>query len=168
MLVRHRNIAIMVAMTWLTRVSFLVRLAVADEVTDGETRFLLITSVFHIWGVTVEWMTAGLTMPENDTIRTKPAFLIRGKNINFHSMTGLASFSANYSRVFLDVGVERFGGLISSFKLSYGLSSDSHHRLWGRRGRSSCCDQDRLCRDSGLVLPDVAGLVTLTSIIAGT
>ena len=122
--VRHRRIAVIAAIVFLTFIYFLLRPPVAHAATDGETTFILNTFAFLLWGVLVMWMAAGFTMLEAGAVRTKNASMICLKNIGLYSIAGLAYFFVGYNLMYVDVDVERFGGLIGSFSILYGPSSD--------------------------------------------
>ncbi|MCY4436184.1 MAG: ammonium transporter [Chloroflexi bacterium] len=123
-LARHRRIAVIAAVLILTFLYFLLRPAVAHAAADSETTFVLNTFAFLIWGVLVMWMAAGFTMLEAGAVRTKNASMICLKNIGLYSIAGLAYFFVGYNLMYIDVDVERFGGLVGSLSLLYGPSSD--------------------------------------------
>ena len=68
--------------------AFLIALpavALADDLAPAgvsdETKFILNTFAFLIWGALVMWMCAGFTMLESGAVRTKNASMICLKNI---------------------------------------------------------------------------------------
>ena len=128
-LARHRRVAVIAAVIFLTFLYFLVRPAVAHAATDGETTFVLNTFAFLLWGVLVMWMAAGFTMLEAGAVRTKNASMICLKNIGLYSIAGLAYFFIGYNLMYVDVA--NYGGFIGSFKLMYGPSADELSLLDG-------------------------------------
>ena len=121
-LARHRRVAVIAAVLFLTLLYFLFRPAVAHAATDGETTFVLNTFAFLIWGVLVMWMAAGFTMLEAGAVRTKNASMICLKNIGLYSIAGLAYFFVGYNLMYVDVA--NYGGFIGSFNILYGPSAD--------------------------------------------
>ena len=85
----------------------------------GESRFVLNTFSFLIWGALVMWMCAGFTMLESGSVRTKNASVICLKNIGLYSIAGLAYYFLGYNLMYVDVS-----GWIGSFQFLYGPSSD--------------------------------------------
>ena len=68
----------------------------AAGVSD-ETKFIINTFSFLIWGAMVMWMCAGFTMLEAGSVRTKNASVIYLKNIGLYSIAGLAYFFIGYN-----------------------------------------------------------------------
>ena len=153
-LARHRRIAVIAAVLLLTFLYFLFRPPVAQAATDGETAFVLNTFAFLIWGVLVMWMAAGFTMLEAGAVRTKNASMICLKNVGLYSIAGLAYFFVGYNLMYVDVSGDRLWGLIGSFNLLYGPSSDELALLDGDQRRRGGGNRERLLGHVGLVLPD--------------
>ena len=89
---------------------------------DTETVFIFNTLAFLIWGALVMWMAAGFTMLESGSVRTKNASMICLKNIGIYSIAGLAFYFIGYNLMYIDVA--NTGGIIGSFRLMYGPSTD--------------------------------------------
>ena len=89
---------------------------------DPETVFVFNTLAFLIWGALVMWMAAGFTMLESGSVRTKNASMICLKNIGIYSIAGLAFYFVGYNLMYIDVA--NTGGIIGSFRLMYGPSTD--------------------------------------------
>ena len=70
---------------------------------DAETRFVLNTFAFLIWGALVMWMCAGFTMLEAGSVRTKNASMICLKNIGLYSIAGLAFYFIGYNLMYNNV-----------------------------------------------------------------
>ena len=81
---------------------------------DPESQFIFNTLSFLIWGVLVMWMSAGFTMLESGSVRTKNASMICLKNIGLYSIAGLAYFFIGYNLMY--VNVSDFGGLIGALE----------------------------------------------------
>ena len=81
---------------------------------DPESQFVFNTLSFLIWGVLVMWMSAGFTMLESGSVRTKNASMICLKNIGLYSIAGLAYFFIGYNLMYVDVS--DFGGIIGALK----------------------------------------------------
>ena len=96
-----------------------VTAADAHAALDAESKFVLNSFSFLIWGALVMWMCAGFTMLEAGTVRTKNASVICLKNIGLYSIAGLAFYFLGYNVMYTDVG-----SWIGSFKLFYGTSAD--------------------------------------------
>ena len=89
---------------------------------DVETAFIFNTFAFLIWGALVMWMAAGFTMLESGSVRTKNASMICLKNIGIYSIAGLAFYFIGYNLMYIDVA--NTGGIIGSFRILYGPSTD--------------------------------------------
>ena len=89
---------------------------------DAETVFIFNTLAFLLWGALVMWMAAGFTMLESGSVRTKNASMICLKNIGIYSIAGLAFYFIGYNLMYIDVA--NTGGIIGSFRLLYGPSTD--------------------------------------------
>ena len=76
---------------------------------DPETQFIFNTLAFLVWGVLVMWMSAGFTMLESGSVRTKNASMICLKNIGLYSIAGLAYFFIGYNLMYVDAGDFFFG-----------------------------------------------------------
>ncbi len=100
---------------------FLARPAVAQaEGVDAETAYVLNTFAFLAWGALVMWMSAGFTMLESGSVRTKNASMICLKNIGLYSIAGLAYFIVGYNLMYGEI----VGNFIGTFKLLYGPSAE--------------------------------------------
>ena len=88
----------------------------AADVSD-ESKFVLNTFSFLVWGALVMWMCAGFTMLESGSVRTKNASVICLKNIGLYSIAGLAYYVIGYNLMYVDVT-----GWIGSVSLFYGPS----------------------------------------------
>ena len=100
---------------------FLARPAVAHaDGVDPETAYVLNTFAFLAWGALVMWMSAGFTMLEAGSVRTKNASMICLKNIGLYSIAGLAYFIVGYNLMYGEI----VGNFIGTFKLLYGPSAE--------------------------------------------
>ena len=70
---------------------------------NDETVFVFNTFAFLIWGALVVWMSAGFTMPEAGSVRTKNASMICLKNIGLYSIAELAYYLIGYNLMYVDV-----------------------------------------------------------------
>ena len=95
---------------------------------DIETRFVLNTFSFLIWGVLVMWMCAGFTMLEAGSVRTRNASVICLKNIGLYSIACLTFYLVGYNLMF--TGVEP-GGWLGSLDLTHGSTADERALLGG-------------------------------------
>ena len=95
---------------------------------DDETRFVLSTFSFLIWGGRVMWMCAGFTMLEAGSVRTKNASVICLKNIGLYSIACLTFYLVGYNIMF--TGVEA-GGWFGSLDLLHGPTIDERALLGG-------------------------------------
>ncbi|MCY4480943.1 MAG: ammonium transporter, partial [Rhodospirillales bacterium] len=95
---------------------------------DNETRFVLNTFSFLIWGGLVMWMCAGFTMLEAGSVRTKNASVICLKNIGLYSIACLTFYIVGYNIMF--TGVEP-GGWFGSLDLLHGPTADERALLGG-------------------------------------
>ena len=86
---------------------------------DDETVFVLNTFAFLIWGALVMWMSAGFTMLEAGSVRTKNASMICLKNIGLYSIAGLAYYLIGYNLMYVDVQA-----VIGRFGFLYGPTAD--------------------------------------------
>ena len=82
---------------------------------DEETRFVLNTFSFLVWGVLVMWMCAGFTMLEAGSVRTKNASVVCLKNIGLYAIAGMTFYFVGYS--IMHVGVET-GGWFGSLRFA--------------------------------------------------
>ena len=99
---------------------FLARPAVARaDGVDPETAYVLNTFAFLAWGALVMWMSAGFTMLEAGSVRTKNASMICLKNIGLYSIAGLAYFIVGYNLMYGEI----VGNFIGKFALFYGPSA---------------------------------------------
>ena len=62
----------------------------ANAAVGDESKFVLNTFSFLLWGALVMWMSAGFTMLEAGSVRTKNVSMICLKNIGLYSIAGLA------------------------------------------------------------------------------
>ena len=95
---------------------------------DDETRFVLNTFSFLIWGGLVMWMCAGFTMLEAGSVRTKNASVICLKNIGLYSIACLTFYLVGYNIMF--TGVEA-GGWFGSLDMLHGPTADERALLGG-------------------------------------
>ena len=103
--------------------------AQAQAAIDDETRYVLNTFAFLVWGALVMWMAAGFTMLEAGSVRTKNASVICLKNVGLYCIAGLTFYVIGYN--FMYTGVEE-GGWFGSFTFLYGTTADDD-RGAGRR-----------------------------------
>ena len=134
----------------------------AGAEVPGESKFVLNTFSFLIWGALVMWMCAGFTMLESGSVRTKNASVICLKNIGLYSIAGLAYYFLGYNLMYVDVS-----GWIGSFQLLYGPSSDELALLAGNEEAKAAVI------DSGYsVMSDwffqMVFVATAASIVSGT
>ena len=97
----------------------LFRTTAVHAAPDDETVFVLNTFAFLIWGALVMWMSAGFTMLEAGSVRTKNASMICLKNIGLYSIAGLAYYLIGYNLMYVDVQ-----SVIGKFAFLYGPTSD--------------------------------------------
>ncbi len=95
--------------------------AEARAAVGDETRFVLNSFSFLIWGALVMWMCAGFTMLESGSVRTKNASVICLKNIGLYAIAGLMFYLIGYNIMY--VGVEP-GGWFGSLSVFYGATAD--------------------------------------------
>ena len=95
---------------------------------DSETRFVLNTLSFLVWGGLVMWMCAGFTMLEAGSVRTRNASVICLKNIGLYSIAALTFYLVGYNIMF--TGVED-GGWFGSLALLHGPSGAERALLDG-------------------------------------
>ena len=93
-----------------------------------ETRFILSTFSFLLWGALVMWMCAGFTMLEAGSVRTRNASVICLKNIGLYSIAALTFYFVGYNIMFS--GVEE-GGWFGSLDLLHGPSGAERALLGG-------------------------------------
>ena len=98
----------------------------AAAAIDAESRFVLSSFSFLVWGALVMWMCAGFTMLEAGTVRTKNASVICLKNIGAYSIAGLSYYLIGYNLMYTDVG-----SVIGSPEFLFGMSSDEAALLEG-------------------------------------
>ena len=97
----------------------LFRTTAVHAAPDDETVFVLNTFAFLIWGALVMWMSAGFTMLEAGSVRTKNASMICLKNIGLYSIAGLAYYLIGYNLMYVDVQ-----SVIGKFTFLYGPTGD--------------------------------------------
>ena len=110
---------VMTAVRVLAGAGFLLAAGSAAAAVPDESKFVLNTFSFLIWGALVMWMCAGFTMLESGSVRTKNASVICLKNIGLYSIAGLAYYLLGYNLMYVDVT-----GWIGSFKFFYGPSAE--------------------------------------------
>ena len=71
----------------------------AQAAVGDETKFVLNSFSFLIWGALVMWMCAGFTMLESGSVRTKNASVICLKNIGLNSIAGLMFYLIGYNNM---------------------------------------------------------------------
>ncbi len=96
-----------------------------------ETRFILSTFSFLLWGALVMWMCAGFTMLEAGSVRTKNASVVCLKNIGLYAIAGLAFYLVGYQIMF--VGIDP-GGWFSNLALGFGSTAAERTLLTGDPG----------------------------------
>ncbi len=99
---------------------------------DDETVFVLNTFAFLIWGALVMWMSAGFTMLEAGSVRTKNASMICLKNIGLYSIAGLAYYLIGYNLMYVDVQ-----SVIGKFGFLYGPTADDLGLMAGQAESSA-------------------------------
>ena len=70
---------------------------------DSETKFVLDSLSFLIWGALVLWMCAGFTMLESGSVRTKNASVICLKNIGLFSIACITYYFIGYDLMYTNV-----------------------------------------------------------------
>ena len=95
---------------------------------DTETRFVLNTISFLVWGGLVMWVCAGFTMLEAGSVRTKNASVICLKNVGLYSIACLTFYLVGYNIMFTEVEA---GGWFGSLDLLHGPSADERALLGG-------------------------------------
>ena len=95
---------------------------------DIETRFVLNTFSFLIWGGLVMWMCAGFTMLEAGSVRTKNASVICLKNIGLYSIACLTFYLVGYNIMFTGVEAD---GWFGSLDLIHGSTAAERALLGG-------------------------------------
>ncbi len=141
----------------------LVYLGSAHAASIGaETKFVINTFSFLVWGVLIMWMCAGFTMLEAGSVRTKNASVICLKNIGLYSIAGLAYYIIGYNLMYTDVGK-----LIGSFTLFYNSSPDEIALLNG--GENAV---EKVVRSDYSTMSDwffqMVFVATAASIVSGT
>ena len=99
---------------------------------DDETVFVLNTFAFLIWGALVMWMSAGFTMLEAGSVRTKNASMICLKNIGLYSIAGLAYYLIGYNLMYVDVQ-----SVIGKIGFLYGPTADDLGLMAGQAESSA-------------------------------
>ena len=128
-LANRNRIAITLIAGVITIGVILARPAVAQAAgVDEETRFVLNTFAFLVWGALVMWMCAGFTMLESGAVRTKNASMICLKNIGIYSIAGLAYFFIGYKLMYGDL----LGGFIGAIDGLPGASAAEAALLGGQ------------------------------------
>ena len=99
----------------------------AQAAINEESRFVLNTFSFLIWGALVMWMCAGFTMLESGSVRTKNVSVICLKNIGLYSIAGLTYYFIGYNLMYVDVG-----SWVGSVTFLYGPSAHELALLSGQ------------------------------------
>ena len=128
----------------------------------GESKFVLNTFSFLIWGVLVMWMCAGFTMLEAGSVRTKNASVICLKNIGLYSIAGLAYYFLGYNLMYVDVS-----GWIGSFQFLYGPSPEELALLDGDEEAKAAVVESGYSKMSDWFFQMVF-VATAASIVSGT
>ncbi|MDE0651643.1 MAG: ammonium transporter, partial [Gammaproteobacteria bacterium] len=148
----------------LTGAFFLLWPVTAGAAVEGETKFVLDSFAFLVWGALVMWMCAGFTMLESGSVRTKNASVICLKNIGLYSIAGLTCYFLGYNVMY--VGVEE-GGWIGTFTFLYGTSADEIALLGGDAGAA-----EAVVGNGYAVMSDwffqMVFVATTASIVSGT
>ncbi len=97
----------------------LFRTTAVHAAPDDETVFVFNTFAFLIWGALIMWMSAGFTMLEAGSVRTKNASMICLKNIGLYSIAGLAYYLLGYNLMYVDVQ-----SVIGKLTFLYGPTGD--------------------------------------------
>ncbi len=134
----------------------------AHAAVSDDTRFVLNTFSFLVWGGLVMWMAAGFTMLEAGSVRTKNAAVICLKNIGLYAIAGIAYFVIGYNLMYVDVQ-----GWIGSFTLFYGPSADEIALLAGEEGAQAAVVANGYSRMSDWFFQMVF-VATAASIVSGT
>ncbi len=134
----------------------------AAAAVPDESKFVLNTFSFLIWGALVMWMCAGFTMLESGSVRTKNASVICLKNIGLYSIAGLAYYVIGYNLMYVDVS-----GWIGSFTLFYGPSADELALLSGREEAKAAVVESGYSTMSDWFFQMVF-VATAASIVSGT
>ena len=108
-------------MPFLVVLTFLLSASDAHAAIDAETKFVLNSFAFLIWGVLVMLMCAGFTMLEAGSVRTKNASVICLKNMGLYAIAGLTYYFIGYNLMY--TGVEE-GRWIGSLDLLYGTTEN--------------------------------------------
>ncbi len=98
----------------------------AHAAVDAESRFVLNSFAFLVWGVLVMWMCAGFTMLEAGVVRTKNASVICLKNVGAYSIAGLTFYLFGYNLMYTGVG-----DWIGTLKFFHGISGEERALLDG-------------------------------------
>ena len=99
----------------------------AQAAINEESRFVLNTFSFLIWGALVMWMCAGFTMLESGSVRTKNVSVICLKNIGLYAIAGLTYYFIGYNLMYVDVG-----SWVGSVTFLYGPSAHELALLSGQ------------------------------------
>jgi len=132
---------------------------------DTETVFIFNTLAFLLWGALVMWMAAGFTMLESGSVRTKNASMICLKNIGLYSIAGLAFYFIGYNLMYIDVA--NTGGIIGSFRLLYGPSTDEVALISGEGSLTDALSEQGYSTMSDWFFQMVF-VATTASIVSGT
>ncbi len=118
-ILRRKHLGALGATLFLAMGLLLLRTTAVHAAPDDETAFVLNTFAFLIWGALIMWMSAGFTMLEAGSVRTKNASMICLKNIGLYSIAGLAYYLIGYNLMYIDVQA-----VIGKFAFLYGPTSE--------------------------------------------
>ncbi len=136
----------------------------ARAAIDEETRFVINSFSFLVWGVLVMWMCAGFTMLESGSVRTKNASVICLKNIGLYAIAGLTFYLVGYNIMYVDVEP---GGWFGDFAFLYGNTPAEIALLAGAEENAGAVIKTGHATMSGWFFQMVF-VATTASIISGT
>ena len=131
---------------------------------DNETRFVLNTFSFLIWGGLIMWMCAGFTMLEAGSVRTKNASVICLKNIGLYSIACLTFYLVGYNIMF--TGVEA-GGWFGSLDMLRDPTADERALLGGDESAAAAVTEQGHAAMSEWLFQMVF-MASAASIVSGT
>ena len=134
----------------------------ANADVGEESKFILNTFSFLIWGALVMWMSAGFTMLEAGSVRTKNVSMICLKNVGLYSIAGLCYYFIGYNLMYVDVG-----GWIGKIAFLYGPSADEIALLSGQEGAKAAVLETGYSTMSDWFFQMVF-VATAASIVSGT
>ena len=115
----RRRLSLLWMILFLALGLLLFRTTAVYAAPDDETVFVLNTFAFLIWGALVMWMSAGFTMLEAGSVRSKNSSMICLKNIGLYSIAGLAYYLIGYNLMYVDVQA-----VIGKIAFLYGPTAD--------------------------------------------